>query len=299
MAEVFAIIGAIAACQQLLTRVTKAIKALAMAGKEQDSMVLRLNHHAILLQGFSDHVAEFGSGFDSDLRNHFDVVLQHMQIVLENTLAKMEKAGRKKPSKLLWVLAGNDLKESEKELFEWSQRLMIAFAFMSTPLKTNLVHKFSSMTDAHSLPSWLLGLKANIRMEKGKNDVSAVVTDQISSRRFDEPVPWNSLDPKYLDQLWFDRIKTDMLGRRGTMTIDEVRLEVGRLFAVLKEADSVSNRILSAKLFLITDDPQYQFAIASTLPSDTCNRQLLSEMLVEPSKHVSIFHIAYESIDNP
>ncbi len=70
--------------------------------------------------------------------------------------------------------------------------------------------------------------------------------------------------------------------------MDEVQLEVARLFAVLKQADSVSHRILTAEHFLVTDNQEDHFAIASNCPKDICKRQLLSDMLVEPSQHVSI-----------
>jgi hypothetical protein len=289
MAEPLAIVGAIAACQQIISRLAKVVKAVAIAEKEQASMVLRLHHQAILLQGFSEFVVDFGSDFDSDLRNHFENVVKHMQIVLDRTLLKMEKVRKKKPNKFLWALAGDELREAEKELFEWSQRLIIAFAFLSTPLKQTFVEKFSTTPkDQNDLPSWLLGLAANIRMEKGRNSVPVARIDQTASTGLDEPAPWNSLPPGSLGQLWIDRIKTVSNHRQGKMTMDEIQIEVGRLFAVLKHADSVSNRILTAEHFLITDHQEYRFAIASSLPDDTRNHQLLSDMLVEPSPHVSV-----------
>jgi hypothetical protein len=296
MAEPLSVIGAIAACQQIVFRLAQVVKALAAAGKEQASMVLRLKHQAILLQGFSELVAEFEPEFDSNRRDHFDIVIKHMQIVLESTLIKMEKVSKKRPSKLLWALAGNELKDAERELFDWSQRLMISFAFLSTPLKTSFVEKFSDEGSASSLPSWLLGLTANIRMEKGKDDVSVASTERPILIGLLEPTSWSDLHPEQLQQLWIDRINTTSVSRRGTMTMEEVQLEVSRLFAVLKQADAVANRILTAEHFLITDEQEHHYAIASNLPSDTCKQQLLSDMLVEASEHVSVSHLRLRSI---
>ncbi len=121
MAEPLSIIGAVAACQQIIISLANIVKALAIAKKEQANMVLRLNNQAIPLQGFSELLAEGESEFDPERRNHFDIVIKHMQLVLENTFMKMEKVSKKKPSKLLWALAGTELKDSEKELFDWSQ----------------------------------------------------------------------------------------------------------------------------------------------------------------------------------
>ena len=287
MAEPLAIIGAIAACQQIISRLTQVIKALSIADKEQDSIVLRLNHQAILLRGFSKLLTESRSEFDAYQHNHFDVVINHMKIILDNMQVKMEKVSKRKSSKFLWALAGNDLKDAERELFEWSQRLMIGFSFMSTPVKTNFVEMFSDLKNTDSLPLWLSALMANIRMERGKNDVAFVSTDPSTVKRLDEPTPWNTLHPESLKQLWVDQVKTNPAIRGEAMTMDEIKLEVARLFTVLKQADSVSNRILRAEHFLVTDNPQHRFAIASSLPGDTCQKQLLSEMLVEPSEHVS------------
>lgn len=288
MAEPLSIIGAIAASQQLISKLVEVVKRLAVAEKEQTSLVLRLNHQAILLQCFSEVINNFHSEFDSDHRTHFDVVINHMQVILRSTRAKMEKFSNKKPSKMLWALAANDLKESEKELFDWSQRLMVAFAFMSMPLKTQFIEKISDVKDSSSSSTWLTGLMANIRMVKGKDIASLDRTDHTAQAQLDEPTPWDNLKPGQIDQLWVDRIKTTSTSRQGNMTMKEVQLEVSRLFAVLKQADSGSNHILAAEHFLLTDDPGYQFAIASSLPNDTCKRQLLSDMLVEPSQHVGV-----------
>jgi hypothetical protein len=288
MADPLSVIGAIAACQQIVSRLAQVVKALATAGKEQASMELRLKHQAILLQGFSELVAEFEPELDSNRRDHFDIVIKHMQIVLESTLIKMEKYNKKGPSKRLWLLAGNELKDADRELFDWSQRLMISFAFLPTPLKISFVEKFSNEGRASSLPSCLVGLNANIRMEKGKKDVSVASTDRSTPIGLLEPTSWNDLHPEHLQRLWIDRINTTSVSRRGTMTMDEVQLEVGRLFAVLKQADAVANRILTAEHFLITDEQEHRYAVASNLPSDTCRQQLLSDMLVEPSQHVSV-----------
>lgn len=291
MAEPLSIIGAIAGCQQIISSLAKVVKALAIAEKEQASMVLRLNHQAILLQSFSELVVDIESDLDSEHWNHFDIVIKHMQIVLENTLMKMEKFSKKRPSRFLWALAGDELKDSEKELFEWSQRLMVAFAFTPTPLKSKFVKKFSDTKRADSLPPWLSGLTANIRMEHGRNSVTTGSVDQTTFEGLNEPTQWNSLEQEHLEQLWIDRIKTNPSSRQGTMSQDEIQLEVGRLYAVLKQADSVSNHILTAEHFLVTDDREHRFAIASSLPQDTRKRQLLSDMLVEPSQHVSVSRI--------
>ncbi len=288
MVDPLSIVGAVAGCQQIIISLTKVVKALAGAEKEQASMVLRLDHQAILLRGFSELVASTESEIDSEYRNHFNIVLKHMHLVLETTLMKMEKVSKRKLNRLGWVLAGNELKDSEKELFDWSQRLMVIFAFTPPALRTKFVEKFSALQDADSVPLMLTGLTANIRMEKGKNSVAAGSIDQTQLLA---PMHWDNVGPEHLKQLWIDRIKTDPIPTRGPMSPDEVQLEVGRLYAVLKHADALSNRILTAEHFLVTEDQAHRFAIASSLPQDTCKRQLLSDMLAEPSQHVGLLRL--------
>lgn len=291
MVDPLSIVGAVAGCQQIIISLTKVVKALAVAEKEQASMVLRLNHQAILLRSFSELVAGIESEIDSEYRSHFDIVLKHMHLVLENTLMKMEKFSKKKPSKLGWMLAGNELKDSEKELFDWSQRLMVIFAFTPASLKTKFVEKLSATQDADTVPPLLTGLTANIRMENGKDSVTAGSIDQTTSNELLAPTQWGTVDPEHLKQLWIDRIKTDPIPTRGPMSPDEVQFEVGRLYAVLKHADALSNRILTAEHFLVTGDQAHRFAIASSLPQDTCRRQLLSDMLAKPSQHVGLLRL--------
>ncbi|ERF72325.1 hypothetical protein EPUS_06081 [Endocarpon pusillum Z07020] len=86
-------------------------------------------------------------------------------------------------------------------------------------------------------------------------------------------------------QHWINRIDTTSASRRGVMTMDEVRIEVSRLFAVLKQADSLSTHILTAEHLSVTDDDNKRFLIASKLPDDTRSQQLLSEMLMESPRH--------------
>jgi hypothetical protein len=292
MVEPLSVIGAIAGCQQLASRLIKVIRGLSVAETEKSSMILRLDHHLILLHHFSELLVDFDTEFDSDRRDHFDLVIKHMQIILENTLVNMEKLKNQKPSRLLWYFVGKGLKDAERELFDWSQRLMIAFAFMPTPIKTSFVKRLSNTADVTGMPSWLSGLWANIRMEEGKVKTSTIGMDKVEdsgSTALEEPIPWNSLDKDRMQELWIDRIDTTSASRKGAMTMDEVRLEVSRLFAVLKQADSLSTHILTAKHLLITDDENKRFQIASEIPHDTCKQQQLSEMLLEPPQHVSFF----------
>jgi hypothetical protein len=292
MVDPLSVIGAIAGCQQLASRLIKVIRELSGAETEKSSMILRLDHHLMLLHHFSELLVDFDTEFDSDRRDHFDLVIKHMQIILENTLVRMEKLKNKKPSRLLWSFVGTDLKAAERELFDWSQRLMIAFAFMSTRIKTSFVKRSSDTADLTGLPSWLSGLWANIRMEEGKVKTSTIGMDTLKdsgSTALEKPTPRNSIDKGRMQELWIDHIDTTFASRRGAMTMDEVRLEVSRLFAVLKQADALSTHILTAKHLLITDDENKLFQIASGIPDDTCKQQLLSEMLLEPPQHVSFF----------
>lgn len=288
MAEPLSIIGAVAGCQQIMFRLLTVVKALAMAEKERASMILRLHHQTLLLQWFSEFLTDSESKLGADLRNHFNIIIRHMKLTLDDALIEMEKLSKRKPTRFLWALMGNGLKDSEKELSDWSMRLVIALAFVPMPLKTTFIDKLSDTTGGNSLPPCLLGLIANIRMEKGKIDVPAGSTNQNTTDVLDEPEPWDSIKPEYREQLWVDRIKTRLRSPRGPMTMDEIQLEVGKLFAVLKQADSMSNHILTAKHFLVMDDQDQRFAIASSLPGDTARKQLLSDMLLEPSKHVSV-----------
>jgi hypothetical protein len=292
MVDPLSVIGAIAGCQQLASRLIKVVRGLSVAETEKSSMILRLDHHLMLLHHFSELLVDFDTEFDSDRRDHFGLVIKHMQITLENTLVKMEKLKNKKAGRLLWSFVGTGLKDAERELFDWSQLLMIAFAFLSTPIKTSFVKRLSETADVTGLPSWLSGLWANIRMEEGKVKTSTIGMDTLKdscSTALEEPIPRNSLDKDRMQELWIDHIDTTFASRRGAMTMDEVRLEVSRLFAVLKQADPLSTHILTAKHLLITDDQNKLFQIASGIPDDTCKQQQLSEMLLEPPQHVSFF----------
>lgn len=287
MVDPLSIIGAVAGCQQILSRLTKVVKALAGAEKERSSIILRLDHEAILLQQFSDFLIDFESEFDSGRRHHFDLVMRHMQITLETTLEKMEKFQNKKSSRLLWAFVAADLKEAEEDLFGWSQRLMVAFAFLPISIKNSFVNRYPSSIDGNSPASCLDGLRANIRMEEQKSDNSFARLEEIGSTMSEEPTPWNNLSADQMEHLWIDRINTTSVSRRGVMTMNEVRFEVSRLFTVLRLADPKSNHILTAKNFLVTEDDRSRFAITSTIPDNTSSKQLLSDMLVKPSQHVS------------
>ena len=245
-------------------------------------MILRLNHHAVLLEQFSGFLRDFDAELESGQRDHFDSVIRHMQITLKDTLIKMERVKHKKSSRLLWSLIGTDLKDADKELSDWSKHLLISFVFMSMPIKTSFVNQFPEIANEPRQPTWLLGLKANIRMEGSKSEASTVTMEDDYSIISEE----NSYADR-AKQLWINRIDTTSASRRGVMTMDEVRIEVSRLFAVLKQADSLSTHILTAEHFSVTDDDSKRFLIASKLPDDTRSQQLLSEMLLESSRHVS------------
>jgi hypothetical protein len=285
MADPLSIIGAIAASQQIISRLKKVIKLVSVTEKEKDSMILRLDHHSVLLQHFSELLADFESQFEPDRRDHFDLVIKHMQVLLKDTLIKTERIKNKKASRLLWILVATDLRNAEQELFDWSQRLMLAFAFTSTPVKTNFIERFSGTKDGTSLPGWLLGLKANIRMEQCKIQMD----DSCST--LEEMTQVSTLGAEEREKLWIDRVDTTSASRFETMSMDEVQLEVLRLFAVLKQADSMSTRILPAERLMVSDDKNKRFWIASRLPQDTCRHQRLSEMLCELPQHVSLLPI--------
>src|SRR6266480_516996 len=142
MSDPLAVIGALAACHDLISLIVRTVKSYARADDDIANLVDKLEDDVILLNQYLDFFRIHKEYFRSKNEDgHLDRIVDNLRARLEKTARKVQKLDIANPlDRMRWVIIKSDVAAVEAEICQWSQRFSARLAPLPDSMKQELVN---------------------------------------------------------------------------------------------------------------------------------------------------------------
>jgi hypothetical protein len=292
MPDPLAVIGALAACYDLVSVIARTIKSYAQANDDIAALADKLEDDVILLNQYLDFFRIHKEYFR--LRNedgHLDRIVDNLRARLEKTARKVQKLDKASPlDKVRWLVIKSDVIAAEEQICQWSQRFSARLAPLPDSMKQELVDSMNREGFAVN-KSPVSGLAASLKMKQLAT--AAARSDETSLLRLERPELLGLTQTPEIQKYHIEVLHVPPSAEENIAQLKEVKVEVAKLVDTLQGAGPSQIHILEAYGFFETGKRKTPFGIAYNLPDGLREVTNLHNLLETEPRHVRCipFHL--------
>jgi hypothetical protein len=286
MPDPLAVIGALAACYEFASLISKTVKSYAKANEDIAALADKLDDDVILLNQYLDFFRVHKEYFRSKNEDgHLDRIVDNLRARLQKTARKVQRLDKAGPlDRVRWLVIRSDIIAAEAEICQWSQRFSARLAPLPDSMKQELVGSVEKESfTVNKAP--VSGLAASLKMKQLA--VAAARSDEMSLLSLEKPEPPSPTRTHGQQQYHIEFLNVPTSAEENPVRLKEIKLEVAKLADTLQGAGPSQIHILEAYGFFETGIREMPFGIAYNLPDELQELTNLHTLLEQQPRHVS------------